>query len=33
MQKFGWKADGSPDFGNPVSPSQAIPVPSGECDR
>lgn len=31
MQRFGWKPDGSPDFGTPVPSGQAIPVPSGEC--
>lgn len=31
LQKFGWKSDGTPDFGTPVPSSQAIPVPSGEC--
>lgn len=30
MQKFTWKADGTPDFGIPVSTSIAIQVPSGE---
>jgi GH43 family beta-xylosidase len=28
-QKFGWKADGTPDFGQPVKPGVALPVPSG----
>jgi GH43 family beta-xylosidase len=31
MQKFGWKADGSPDFGTPAPSGQPLPVPSGEC--
>jgi GH43 family beta-xylosidase len=31
MQKFGWKADGSPDFGTPVPPGQSLPMPSGQC--
>ena len=31
MQKFGWKADGSPDFGTPLPNGVAVPVPSGEC--
>ncbi|MFL5561164.1 MAG: family 43 glycosylhydrolase [Gemmatimonadaceae bacterium] len=30
-QKFGWKADGSPDFGRPVDAGVSIPRPSGEC--
>lgn len=30
MQRFTWKADGTPDFGIPVSTSTAIKVPSGE---
>jgi GH43 family beta-xylosidase len=30
MQKFGWSADGAPDFGRPV-PSGALPAPAGEC--
>jgi GH43 family beta-xylosidase len=30
-QRFGWKPDGSPDFGVPVPSTEAIPVPSGEC--
>ena len=29
-QPFGWKADGSPDFGEPVPPDTLIPVPSGQ---
>lgn len=32
MQPFGWKADGSPDFGTPVPSNTAIPVPSGQCE-
>jgi len=31
MQRFGWKSDGTPDFGLPVPSSQALAVPSGEC--
>jgi GH43 family beta-xylosidase len=31
LQRFGWKPDGSPDFGTPVQPGQAIAAPSGEC--
>lgn len=30
MQKFGWRSDGTPDFGIPIGSSQNIPVPSGE---
>ena len=30
-QKFTWNADGSPNFGTPVSTGQAISKPSGEC--
>jgi GH43 family beta-xylosidase len=30
-QKFSWNADGSPNFGTPVQPGQAVAVPSGEC--
>lgn len=30
MQPFVWNADGSPDFGKPVSPGVKLPVPSGE---
>ncbi|HEY0002408.1 MAG TPA: family 43 glycosylhydrolase [Actinoplanes sp.] len=29
-QKFSWNADGTPNFGSPVSLSAALPVPSGE---
>jgi GH43 family beta-xylosidase len=31
MQKFTWKADGSPDFGAPVASGRKIARPSGEC--
>jgi GH43 family beta-xylosidase len=31
MQQFGWNADGSPNFGRPAAPGQAMPVPSGQC--
>jgi len=31
MQKFGWNADGSPQFGTPVPNGQPVPDPSGEC--
>lgn len=30
MQPFGWNADGSPDFGNPVNINTKIKKPSGE---
>jgi hypothetical protein len=30
IQRFGWNADGSPNFGTPVPPGLALPVPSGE---
>ncbi len=30
MQKFTWRADGTPDFGVPVSTSTSLKVPSGE---
>ena len=30
IQKFGWKEDGTPDFGIPVSEDTELPVPSGE---
>lgn len=30
MQPFGWNADGSPDFGEPVRSGVPIPVPSGQ---
>lgn len=30
IQKFGWKPDGTPDFGIPHSDNQPIAVPSGE---
>lgn len=31
MQKFTWKADGSPNFGTPVPPGQRIALPAGQC--
>ena len=31
MQRFGWKADGSPDFGTPVPAGEPLAVPSGQC--
>jgi GH43 family beta-xylosidase len=30
IQPFGWNRDGSPDFGQPVSPGVAIPVPGSK---
>ena len=30
-QKFGWNADGSPNFGTPTPPQQPLPMPSGQC--
>lgn len=30
IQRFGWKADGTPDFGVPLSDSHDIELPSGE---
>jgi GH43 family beta-xylosidase len=30
IQEFTWNADGTPDFGTPVSLSTVLPVPSGE---
>jgi len=30
-QKFGWHADGSPDFGSPVPTGQPLPLPAGQC--
>jgi len=33
-QRFGWRADGTPDFGQPVASGVALPVPGGEpCER
>jgi GH43 family beta-xylosidase len=31
MQPFGWKADGSPDFGRPAPSGVPLPLPSGEA--
>ena len=31
MQPFGWRSDGSPDFGTPVPSEEPIPMPSGQC--
>jgi GH43 family beta-xylosidase len=34
LQPFTWRADGSPDFGEPVASGVPLPVPSGEpCER
>lgn len=33
LQPFTWRADGSPDFGEPVASGVPLPVPSGECVR
>jgi GH43 family beta-xylosidase len=34
MQRFTWRPDGSPDFGEPVASGVRLPVPSGEpCER
>jgi len=30
IQPFTWNADGSPNFGKPISPTVSLPVPSGE---
>lgn len=30
VQRIAWNADGTPDFGIPVSPDEAIPAPSGD---
>ncbi|MDQ2666886.1 MAG: glycoside hydrolase family 43 protein [Gemmatimonadota bacterium] len=32
MQRFGWKSDGSPDFGAPVANGVPVRVPSGQCN-
>ena len=31
MQPFRWNPDGSPDFGTPAAPGEALATPSGEC--
>ena len=31
MQKFGWKGDGTPDFGIPAANGAPVQVPSGQC--
>ena len=31
LQRFGWKADGAPDFGTPVPDREPVPAPSGTC--
>lgn len=33
LQRFTWRGDGSPDFGEPVASGVPLPVPSGECGR
>ena len=34
LQRINWRADGTPDFGEPVASGVPLPVPSGEpCDR
>ena len=33
LQRFTWRADGSPDFGEPVASGVPLAVPSGECGR
>ena len=30
LQRFGWRADGSPDFGTPLPPGTGMPAPSGD---
>lgn len=30
-QKFGWNADGSPNFGTPTPPGAMLKMPSGQC--
>ncbi|HEY4417376.1 MAG TPA: glycoside hydrolase family 43 protein [Verrucomicrobiae bacterium] len=30
IQRFTWNADGSPNFGRPISPKTSLPVPTGE---
>jgi GH43 family beta-xylosidase len=30
LQRFSWNADGSPDFGTPVSPGEPLDLPSGQ---
>lgn len=32
MQPFTWAPDGAPAFGEPVPSTEALPVPSGQCD-
>lgn len=31
LQKFGWNADGTPNFGVAIPSSTALPVPAGQC--
>ena len=33
LQRIAWRADGSPDFGQPIASGVRLPVPSGECGR
>lgn len=33
LQRFTWRADGSPDFGEPVASGVPLAAPSGECER
>lgn len=33
LQRFVWRADGSPDFGEPVASGVPLAAPSGECER
>ena len=33
LQRFTWRADGSPDFGEPIASGVPLAVPSGECGR
>lgn len=32
-QKFGWRPDGSPNFGTPTAPGESVRMPSGQCRR
>lgn len=31
MQRFGWKADGTPDFGTPAATGVRLAMPAGQC--
>jgi GH43 family beta-xylosidase len=33
MQPFRWNADGTPDFGDPISTKSSLPLPGGEAGR